>query len=169
MDYEKAASYWEEKDRESAAMDRDMLLREIEQFAEAHNMCALATGCEEFIRCTPIEYTYWNGAFWLLSEGGMKFRALQKNKKVGLAIFDGYSGFHALAGMQVMGTAEMVEPWSEAYLGVLANKKIPAENLRKLSHTMYCIKITPIRIDFLCSEFKKMGFDSRQSLTLSNP
>ncbi len=166
MDYKKAASYWMEKDAQAARMDRNMLLAEIEKFIMAHNTCALATGCGDFIRCTPIEYNYYDRKFWLFSEGGMKFNALEKNKNVCLAIYDGYDGFGQLGGMQISGTAELVEPWTGEYMDLLTLRKIPVENLKKLGVTMYLIKITPIRIDFLCSEFKKLSFDSRQHLYL---
>ena len=86
MDYQKAASYWTEKEEKAAQMDHDMLLAEIEKFIMEHNTCALATGCGDFVRCTPIEYNYKDGRFWLFSEGGLKFHALENNKNVCLAI-----------------------------------------------------------------------------------
>jgi hypothetical protein len=167
LDYKKAASYWMEKDEKSDRMDRDALLTQIEKFICAHNTCALATGCGDFVRCTPIEYNYRDGRFWMLSEGGLKFRGLEGNKNVCLAIYDGYRGFGQLGGMQISGIAELVEPWTGEYMDLLAFKKIPAENLKKLKTPLYLIKVTPTRIDFLCSEFKKLGFDSRQYLCLS--
>lgn len=103
----------------------------------------------------------------MLSEGGLKFRGLEGNKNVCLAIYDGYRGFGQLGGMQISGIAELVEPWTGEYMDLLAFKKIPAENLKKLKTPLYLIKVTPTRIDFLCSEFKKLGFDSRQYLCLS--
>jgi len=60
--------------------------------------------------------------------------------------------------------AAIIEPWSEKYFDLLALKKIPAESLKKLPHTLYLIQVTPIRIDFLCSDFKRLGFNSRQYL-----
>jgi hypothetical protein len=162
MDYKQAAGYWEDKDAAAKQMDRAALLAQTEKFILAHNTCALATGYGDFVRCTPIEYTYLDGCFWLLSEGGLKFSALERNKNVCLAVFDAYTGFGKLGGMQVTGTAQTVEPWSEEYLKLLEYKKIPAAALRGLPHTMYLIKITPSRIDFLNSDFKKQGFDSRQ-------
>lgn len=167
MDYKKAASYWVEKDAKAAAMDRDELFKEIEKFIRAHNTCALATGYGDFIRCTPIEYNYKDGLFWLFSEGGLKFKALENNKKVCLAIYDSYVAFGKVSGMQISGTAEIVEPWTDKYMELLSFKNISAESLKKLQITMYLIKITPDRIDFLCSEFKRLGFDSRQHLTFS--
>ncbi|HWP52103.1 MAG TPA: pyridoxamine 5'-phosphate oxidase family protein [Clostridia bacterium] len=165
MDYSKAISYWDEKDRQTARMERDALLPEIEAFIAAHKTCALATGFGEFVRCTPIEYTYYDRKFWLLSEGGLKFRALRDNKNVCLAIYDPYIGFDKLGGMQVTGKAKLVEPWSEQYLSLLSYKKISAENLKKLPHSLYLICITPTRIDFLWSGFKALGYDVRQHLS----
>lgn len=167
MDYKKAASYWIEKDENAVRMDSDMLLTRIEKFIMEHNTCALATGCGDFVRCTPIEYNYKDGKFWLLSEGGLKFLGLEGNKNVSLAIYDNYTGFGQVNGMQVSGTAELVEPWSNEYIDLLEFKKIPVQNMKKHSVTLYLIKITPDRIDFLCSEFKKLGFDPRQHLCLS--
>ncbi|ERI90911.1 pyridoxamine 5'-phosphate oxidase family protein [Clostridiales bacterium oral taxon 876 str. F0540] len=168
MDYKKAASYWVEKEEKAERMDREMLLTQIEKFINDHNTCALATGCGDFVRCTPIEYEYKDERFWLLSEGGLKFRGLDGNKNVCLAIFDSYTGFGQLGGMQISGTAELVEPWTDEYMNLLAFKKIPIENLKKLPTTLYLIKVTPIRIDFLCAEFKNLGYSSRQHLYLSN-
>jgi hypothetical protein len=164
MNYQEAASYWEEKDKQSARMDRETLLTKMEEFILAHNTCALATGCGDFVRCTPIEYSYYDCKLWMFSEGGLKFQALEQNENVCLAIYDSYTGFGKLGGMQISGTAAIIEPWSEKYLDLLALKKIPAESLKKLPHTLHLIQITPIRIDFLCSEFKRLGFNSRQHL-----
>ena len=63
MDYKEAASFWIDKETKEARMDRNALLAEIEKFILAHNTCALATGCGDFIRCTPIEYDYKDGRF----------------------------------------------------------------------------------------------------------
>lgn len=167
MDYKKAASYWMEKDEKAVRMDHDVLLARIEKFILAHNTCALATGCGDFVRCTPIEYNYKDGRFWLLSEGGLKFRGLEVNKKVCLAIYDNYNGFGQLGGMQISGIAELVKPWTGEYIDLLTFKKISVENLKKLPVTMHLIKVMPTSIDFLCSEFKELGFDSRQHLCLS--
>lgn len=166
MDYQEAASYWEKKDACARHMDSDSLLKEIEQFVLAHNTCALATGCREFIRCTPIEYNYARGKFWILSEGGLKFSALQENSNVCLAIYDPYTGFDKLGGLQVTGAAAMIEPWSDAYMSLLDYRKLPAESLRKLPHPLYLICITPTKFDFLWSGFKKLGYSTRQHLSL---
>lgn len=164
MDYDSAAEYWIQKDKSSVKMPREELLVAMEQFIVEHNTCALATGAGDFVRCTSIEYNYIDGAFYLLSEGGLKFRALRDNKNVCLAIFEPYSGFGNLKGMQVSGKADIVESFSDEYNRLLAVKKIPVEAIRKLPQPLHLIKITPVEIDYLNSDFKKAGFDSRQQL-----
>ena len=165
-DYERAAGYWKIKDASGKKLDKDTLVTEIEQYIEANNTCALATGSGEFVRVTPIEYTYHDGAFWMFSEGGEKFTALEQNKNVCLAIYDKYEGFGKLKGMQVTGTAEVVDYFSEEYIAAAEYKKIPVEALRKLPEPMNLIKVTPAKIEFLNSEFKKYGCASRQSIVL---
>lgn len=161
-DYVKAAEHWKPIDAASVKMPKEELKKAIEQYIEANNTCALATGCDGQIRNTPIEYTYHDGAFWMFSEGGEKFIGLEKNKNVCLAIFDKYAGFGALKGLQVQGTAEVVELFSEEYVAAAAFKKIPVEALKKLPQVMNLIKVIPERMDFLNSDFKKEGYGSRQ-------
>lgn len=164
MDYKAAANFWIEKDKDSVKMDREELIREIETFLGKHKVCALATAAGDFVRCTPIEYNYVNGCFYMFSEGGLKFRALEKNKHVCLAIYGENTGFGNLSGLQVTGTAGIVEPWSEEYLKIVEYKKIPVEALKKLPQPMNLIRIVPEVFDFLDSYLKKRGFSSRQQL-----
>lgn len=170
MNYKKAAAHWTDKEAASKKLDQTVLVKEIESFIAAHNTCALATAdLSGFVRATPIEYTYMNGCFWLLSEGGLKFKGLEVNKNVCLAIYDAYEGFGKLGGMQISAEAEMIEPWTEEYLELLEYKKIPEESLRSMPVEMHLIKIRPKAIDFLNSAFKEQGADSRQHLEIAEP
>ena len=163
MDYKKAGEYWIEEEKTSVKLDRKSLEQEIETFISAHNTCALATAdLSGHVRCTPIEYTYMDGCIWMLSEGGLKFRGLAENKNVCIAIYDNYTGFGGLGGMQITGTAEVIEPWSETYLALLAFKKLPADALKKMPVTLHLIRVMPESIDYLNSDLKKQGADSRQ-------
>ena len=166
MDYDEAATYWIQKDRDSIRMDEELLKNRIEQFIAAHNTCALATACDGFVRCTPIEYNYIGGFFYLFSEGGLKFKALKENKQVALAIYEPYGGFGKLKGLQVTGNAEIVEPFSGEYLKLLEHKKIPLEAMKKLPQPMHLIKIVPKSYDYLDSELKKESLASRQHVDL---
>ena len=165
-DYVKAIEHWKPVDAAAVKMPDEKLKAEIEEYICKNNTCALATGSGSQIRNTPIEYSYHDGAFWMFSEGGEKFIGLEKNKQVCLAIFNGYTGFGKLKGMQVQGEADIIEPFSEEYIVAATYKKIPIEALKKLPQTMYLIKVVPKRIDFLNSEFKKDGYGNRQELWL---
>ena len=64
-DYEAAARYWTDRDTKSKKMPTDELMLHLENFVKAHNTCALATGSDGFVRCTPLEYNYVKGAFYM--------------------------------------------------------------------------------------------------------
>lgn len=164
QDFAEASSYWDRHDADTAKMDRTTLKVEIEQYIVSKNTCALATGWGGAVRCTPVEYGWHDGAFWIFTEGGHKFDGLAHNTNVGLAIFDPYDGFGRISGLQVTGRAAVIEPFSPEYLRAAACKKIPEAALRALPHTMHLLRITPVRFDFLRSAFKDQGFASRQSL-----
>lgn len=161
-EFKQAANYWKEKDVDNVKLDEESLKAAVLEYIQENDTCALATGAGSFVRCTPIEYKYHNDAFWMFTEGGEKFIALEKNSNVCIAIFEKYAGFGKLKGMQVTGTAEIVEPFTEEYVHAAKIRKIPMEALKKMEHPMNLIKITPKRIDFLNSDFKQKGCASRQ-------
>ena len=99
-----AARYWDEKDAGSVKLDKAKLQAMIEDYIQRGNTCALATGAGDYVRCTPIEYSYHDGCFWMFSEGGKKFIGLAENSNVCLAIYDKYEGFAKLHGIQVTGS-----------------------------------------------------------------
>ena len=161
-DYVTASEHWKKKDAEGIKMDETDLKKAIEKYIKENNTCALATGYGEFVRCTPIEYTYHDGAFWMFSEGGEKFIALENNKNVCLAIFNKYEGFGNTKGMQVTGKAEIVELFSEEYEADAKFRKISIDVLKKFPEPMSLIKVVPSEICFLNSDFKKAGYSNRQ-------
>lgn len=163
-EYEKAANYWKEKDADNVCMPKEQLKKAVDDYILVNNTCTLATGFGEFVRCTPIEYSYHDGTFWMFSEGGEKFHALENNKNVCIAIYDKYEGFGKLKGLQVTGRAQLVEPFSDEYVAAAEFKKIPIDALKKLPHPMHLIRVTPVKAEMLNSEFKKDGFASRQKM-----
>ena len=72
--FENAAQYWNKK--EQVKMPEEALKKAIEDYIMDNNTCALATGTGNFVRCTPIEYSYHDGRFWMFSAGGEKFTGL---------------------------------------------------------------------------------------------
>ena len=166
FDYEKAADHWTERDRNSSHMEDDALKKRIEGFINNHNTGALATASGDFVRCTPLEYNFVDGYFYLFSEGGLKFKGLEGNKNVCFAIYEPYLGYDSLKGLQVMGKAEIVEPFSDEYKKLLHHRRIPEEAFRKLAEPMNLIKIVPESYDLLDSMLKEEGFASRQRFEL---
>jgi len=166
LDYDKQANYWIKKDADSVKLEREKLKERIESFICERKTCALATAADGFVRCTPIEYNFLDGAFYFLSEGGLKFKALKDNKNVSIAIFDAYDGFGKLKGLQVQGKAWMIEPFSDEYLKILEYKKIPVEAIRKMHDAMNLIKVVPKSFDYLDSDLKQENVDIRQHLEL---
>lgn len=166
-EYIKAASFWDEKSW--VKMEEDELKRRVYDYLSTSCVCALATGSSDGVRCTPLEYSFHDGVFWIFTEGGHKFTLLEKNANVSLAVFDINTSFNALKSVQVTGRAKIVEPLSEEYVKHAEYKKIPLEALKKLydeGHPMYLIAIKPMRMDVLFSSFKKDGYSSRQTLEL---
>ena len=159
-----AAEYWHKK--EQTAMPEEELKNAVRDYIMENNTCALATGTGDFVRCTPIEYSFHDGKFWMFSEGGEKFIGLEKNNNVCLAIYDKYDGFGNLKSLQVMGKAEIIEPFSDVYKAHAAYKKIPLTALEKLESPMNLICVTPVKIEALFSAFKKQEYSSRQTLIL---
>ncbi len=139
----------------------------VEEFLSTSSVCALATGVSDYVRCTPLEYSYHDGKFWIFTEGGEKFIGLEKNKNVSLAVFEKNPDFGELKSVQIMGTAKLIEPMSAEYVAHAEYKKVPVAALQKLAdqgHPMHLLCIDPVRMDVLFSDFKKQGYDSRQKL-----
>ncbi len=163
--FEAASQYWNRKEKD--VMPREALKQAVWAYIEANNTCALATGTGDYVRCTPIEYSFHDGKFWMFSEGGEKFIGLEKNENVCLSIYDKYDGFGNLKSLQVMGKAEIIEPFSDAYNVHAQIKHIPLDALKKLESPMHLICVTPEKIEVLNSEFKKEGYSIRQTYVVS--
>lgn len=57
-EYQAAIHYWEEKDAVSVKLEPGKLRSMVEEYIQANNTCALATGTGNYVRCTPIEYSW---------------------------------------------------------------------------------------------------------------
>ena len=168
-EFDQAAAYWIDAESSENRIPEDELRAAINTFLSAHNTCALATGVGDFVRCTPLEYAWRDGALWIFSEGGLKFRGLKANKQVSVAVFDPYDGFGKLASAQVTGTAELIDADDPEFAAAAAVKGIPAGALEKLATKLHLIKIVPSRIDYLSSDLKARGYDARQHLEYHVP
>ena len=164
-EYKEAAAYWTLKERKE--MPTEQLRPIVEEYLGAGSVCALATGTGDYVRCTPLEYSFHDGKFWIFTEGGEKFIGLEKNDNVCLAVFDKNPSFGELKSVQVMGKAVIIEPMSAEYVAHAQYKKVPVAALQKLfdqGRPMHLICITPAKMDVLFSDFIKQGNDARQVL-----
>ena len=163
---DKAESYWTSQEKDAKKMPAEVLREKAEAFLMSHNTCALACGAGDFVRCTPLEYVWRDGAIWIFTEGGLKFHALKENRNVCLAVFEPSYEFGRLESVQVTGTAEVVDPMSEKFSRAAAEKKLTGEKLEQMRTKLHLIEVTPTRIDYLCSTLRKRGFGVRQWIEL---
>ena len=147
-------------------MPMGALREKTETFIESHNTLTLATGKNDWVRCTPLEYIYLNGMFYVLTEGGLKWKGLWQNENISASIYDEYDTMANLKGMQMTGKAGYVEIMSDEYQQVLLKSQLPLKKIDALSISLYMIRITPIKYEILNSDFKKDGFDVKQVLTV---
>ena len=87
---------------------------------------------------------------------------MKENKRIAAAVFETSASFGGLRSLQIEGTAELVGLFSDEYKNAAEFRKIPMEALKKFEEPMWLLKIIPIEITCLNSDFKKDGFDSRQ-------
>ena len=141
INYEHFQNFWIEQQKNAVHMDREQALEHIRNFIRNHNTCGFATGTGDYVRCTPIEYTFMNDEFWFVSEGGSKFIGLEKNKNVALAIFEYYGDVRDSHGLQVMGTVEFYDNQSDEFKKLLAFKGIPYDVMKAAAVEVAVIRV----------------------------
>lgn len=145
-------------------LDNMSLQKSIDDYVSGKNTCTLTCGVCEFIRSTPIEYIYYNKCFYFLTEGGMKFKGILQNPNVSICIYDEYSGMKNLKGLQISGKAELISIGSDEYKEVLLKRNLNCENISRLPINLNLLKVYPIKFEFLNSDFKEAGVDTKQVL-----
>lgn len=144
-------------------MDPDELTGIIDDFIKAHTTLALATAGKGNVRCTPLEYIYHDGVFYIVTEGGLKFRSLLSNDDISAAIFEPYDGsMDHISGLQFSGKAVIVERGSDEYWEVLGQKHVTRVACGNLPVELFIVRIVPLRYEFLCSKFNEDGYDAKQ-------
>ena len=138
--------------------------------AAGYVVMAAATGIK-FLLCHSTWYAkYLNTNFFLdylkVDTLGNTWMMILQDFIVCMAIYEESAEFGSLHGMQIEGVADVIEPFYDEYIKLLECKKIPVDAVKKMAEPINLIKITPKEIDFLNSDFKKDGVDSRQHLSL---
>ena len=151
-------------EKHNKKLDEYELQKAIDDYISSKNTCTLTSGVCEFIRSTPIEYSYVNRCFYFFTEGGLKFKGILQNPNVSICIYDDYSGMVNLKGLQITGKAELISIGSDEYKELLEVKKLKFENINKLPVNLNLLKVYPVKFEFLNSDFKKFEVDVKQKL-----
>lgn len=147
---------------QDTANDPDVL-QAIEDFLQHHNTGVLATGWGRYVRSTPLEYVYKDGHLYIFSEGGGKFANLYRNDQVSFSVCDPFSDFQHLAGLQLHGTAKIVEPDDADYAALAGLRNIPVKRLLAMPVILHIIDITLANAVFLWGGFTKLKKAPRQT------
>jgi len=150
------------RDSFASSLPPDELRRHIDEFLGRHATCTLCTGAGGHVRATPVEYAYADGAVYLLSEGGEKFAHLLINPHVSVAVYEPYEGMDKLAGLQLLGVAEIVPEDSPERARALALRGLDDVRLAALPFALNLIRVRVERAEFLWSHFRELGYDVRQ-------
>ena len=132
------------------------------QFLRTHDTGVLATGEENNLRATPIEYVIYDGAFYCFSEGGHKFSYIWKNKRASFAVNDPFKGLPTLAGVQAIGRVGVLLPGQEVYEKVCAIKGLSTQTIEKMPVVLHLIELRPDYLTFLWGPFIKEGLPVKQ-------
>ncbi len=152
------------KDHSKNPVEPQLLNKYIDGFIATHNTCTLATGQGNHIRATPIEYLYKNNYIYIFSEGGLKFANILLNPNISVCIYDAYKSMSELGGMQITGTAEIIDTKTDEYLSALLYKGLNPDKIYSLPIALNLIKIHIQKVEFLWSEFSRLGYSTKQIL-----
>lgn len=148
------------------SLDKKLVEKIVFDFIKEKNTCVLATGYGNKQRATPLEYNLYKGNLYFISEGGVKFANLYRNKNASVGIYNEFEGFSKLCGLQIEGELELVRYGSEEYFKVMELKKINKKAIENLEVKLHIIKFKIRRIEAIHSKFKKYGGLQRQILEI---
>ncbi len=134
--------------------------RDLQKYLETNHVMHLGTCANNSQRVTPVMYRNNGMMFYVMSEGGMKFANLKKNRKVSFSIADpydssvdllGYKGLQAWGRANVYSLRHDPEKFKEALKNMNAKKGVKEIKLENLSSHYHfrIIEIIPDKIKYL--------------------
>jgi len=142
--------------KEEALLTDEELYNRALRFLQNRVVGTLATCSDNEPRSTPVRYRCHGFHIYILTEGGGKVHNIKANNKVSFSLYGKYSGFRTVRGLQLWGTAEVIEPADkENYGNAFEIMKLQErEDLKKIGIEevqpgMAIIKITPSRARYL--------------------
>lgn len=131
-------------------LSREELTREIHDILNEHRSGSLATVIDDFPRSSPVLYFTGNDMdLYIVSAGGDKFKAIEKNNNVCLLVNSDYINYKKIKGVQVFGKAQT----SIENKNIIeeAKKYSPDKHLIEEHKDIKIIKIIPDEIVYLNS------------------
>lgn len=132
----------------------------ITEYLNQHNVPHLATGRDNELRSTPLEYFNNGLTVYIFSEGGGKFANLKVNPKVSYSICDPYEpaeDFFGASGLQVWGNAytfkknEDLKKYEEIYKYSRNADALKKQGLEQMASVLNfnVITIEPLKFRYL--------------------
>jgi len=130
-------------------MSPDELRREILNFLREHKSASLGTCLDNVPRCSPVQYFLGNDMdIYILSAGGEKFKAIERNPRVCLLVNTEYINYRKIKGVQIFGKAVT----SISNKDIITEAKMYAPDPHILEYEdLKVIKIMPEEIVYLDS------------------
>jgi len=142
--------------KQEASLTDEELRKRALRFLHNQVVGTLATCFDNEPRSTPVRYRCQGFAIYILTEGGGKVRNIRENNKVSFSLYGKYAGFRTVRGMQLWGTAEIIEPkdkenYSKAFeiMKLQEREDLKKVGIEEVQPGMAIIKITPNRVRYL--------------------
>lgn len=144
-------------------LSKEDLKNNIRNFLTEHIQGSLATVLDNVPRSSPVLYFLGeNCSIYIISAGGDKFKAIEKNNNVCLLVNTEYLDYRRIKGVQIFGRAYVGDVGSELYN---EGKTAIENNNFKLKGDEKIIKLVPEEIIYLDST--KTGDRTKQVLKLN--
>ena len=146
-------------------VEEHKLQDKIEDFIRQHRSLALATAASGYLRCTPLAYMYLDHVFYVITEGGYKFRGILENGDASAAIYDELpEDGSRIASLQILCKAAPVPVGSDEYYTAMAAGGMTKDKLDAMPITLFLLKIVPLRYEYLDTDLAREGYDTKQIL-----
>ncbi len=134
----------------------DELRDRITRFLAANCIGTIATCTDNIPRSTPVRYRSRDLTVYIMTEGGGKVYNIRNNPSVCFSVYGNYAGFKTVRGLQLWGTAEIIEQtdrnaYLDAYRAINLTERddLKEINIDQVQSEMVIIRIEPQRIRFL--------------------
>ena len=142
--------------KEEASLTDEELRNRALRFLHNRVVGTLATCSNNEPRSTPVRYRCHGFHIYILTEGGGKVLNIKANNNVSFSLYGKYAGFRTVRGMQLWGTAEVIEPsdkenYSKAFemMKLQEREDLKKIGIEEVQPGMAIIKITPDRVRYL--------------------